>query len=104
MEALNITIAYSSQEGTRKARFYRFEKRIFLERIPQIECHLELENDAIQLIRFNDPVYNIDTDEWSITDTTSENVGRYYQGNRDELMAPVIERFKKHGWSVTKVQ
>jgi hypothetical protein len=104
MSKLHVTIYYESVEpgGFPSTRFEM--KKTFNIKIPNIECKILLENDAIKYIRFKDVTYDPKNDEYYVVMYTSENVHRYYHGNAYEIMSKEIDHYKKHDWKCELVE
>jgi len=106
MKKINVELVYTSEDppGFEKPFHFVIRKTFNLPEVPPIPCEIKLEDDAIKSFYFSDPaVYDPKDNSYTVRNLTTENVGRYYHGDAEELMAPVLDRYKKHGWKWEKV-
>jgi hypothetical protein len=106
MPILNVKIIYESQEPDGfKSTKYHIRKTFEFNKLPEMECSIKLHDDAVRYLEFRDVVFDSRNGEYSITNYTTENVGRYYgnRGKADHLMGPILGRYKKHGWSWRRI-
>jgi len=100
MAQLLVKILYTSVDvpGFNEDYSFSLEKCFNFPRMPVCNCRIMIHNDAIQYIKFKDPIYDPDIDLYIVTMATHENVERYHVNTR-ENMDKVMKRYKKHGWT-----
>lgn len=106
METVNVTIEYRSEEppGFGSVKYRMTKVFTFPKLPPMMGCFILLHNDAISGFTFKDAVYDPACDTYYVTNKSSEGVERYYHGDAEKVMMPVIARFKNHGWMTEKVE
>lgn len=100
---LKAVIIYRSEEpdgfypvGYKMTKNYTFN-------LPVVPCLINIKNDAISYIPFNDSsniVYSHYHDLYTVTWLYHKGVERYYHGDASEIMMKVIlNEFEPVGWS-----
>ena len=100
-EKLNVKLVYKSEEpDCISSTVFILYKQFQFKQLPKIEANIILKDDAIDKLIFKNVEYDPDINEYFITMTTCEGVGRYYHGNAKMIMNNIIKRYTKHGWTV----
>lgn len=104
MENLDVTIEYSSEEpGGFPSVEFTMHKRFKMKKLPPMPCSLILHKDAIDEIPFGSClIYDPEKDIYYMRFEYHEKVQRYYHGDAEEEMKPVLARFESHGWRIKR--
>lgn len=101
MPKVRVEMLYYSEDapGFGAKNDHLLTKTFIFKNLPCIPGYIKVEDgDPIGKISFKNPVYDSHNDTYVVKMGTCEGVSRYYHGEAKEIMAKVMERYKKYGW------
>lgn len=99
---IHVTINYGSEEPFGFQLLYKCVKLFEFKYIPTVTCKIMLDNDAIEIIDFNDIYFDPEKNIYYVTNKNTTNLERYYMGEKESIVAMNIKTFKRFGWLVAR--